>query len=380
MQDELKFSASSFLSTHTVYTRVVFDMETMQEQCSESYDYSGSWDLALQTGGVVGTGISSPTALMQNTLDSISQKKIAPFLSDIVLKPSPTYWAFQRSGKHVTGGELVFPLLTQEEPTGGAFWGDQVLNTSVIDSVQPANQVWRAYYQSVAIPTLDIILGSGGASAIDVVKAKMQTCAASFLPKLARAVYGTAPQNSAIDIDSLPNWIGTQNNTIAGINRANVTAWNPNPAVANGGGALTVVNAETTYQELTYGYDEPDTLMMYNTDYGKFKTQFTSVSSTSTTLMRQNDNINDREPAQVSLRYHFRFNNCTVLADQYTAQGTAYMWNSKYFWMNYHNRGYFIIRPWLMASNQEIVVSRVVTVCQLTNVNPRTAGSITGLS
>ena len=101
--------------------------------------------------GVIGTGISSPSALLQNTLDAISQKKIAPFLSDIVIKPSPTHWALQRSGKHVTGAELIFPLLTQEEPTGGAFWGDQLLNTSVIDSIQPANQVWRAYYQSAAI-------------------------------------------------------------------------------------------------------------------------------------------------------------------------------------------------------------------------------------
>jgi hypothetical protein len=369
-----------------ITTRATFDMEAFFDEGRveyserEGYEYSGPMALALQTGGVTGTGISSPSALMQNTLDSLSQKKIAPFLSDIVLNPSPTYWAFQRSGKHVTGAELVFPLLTQEEPTGGAFWGDQVLNTAVIDSIQPANQVWRAYYQVCAIATLDIILGSGGASAIDVVKAKMQTCAASLLPKLARAVYGTAPQNTSIDIDNLPNWIGTQGNTIGGINRSTTPAWNPTTSVSNGSGPLTVVNAEKAYQSITFGYDEPDTLMLNNYDYGNFKTQFTSVSATSASLIRSIDNMSDKEPVQTSIRYHFRFNNCTVLADQYAAAGTGYMWNSKYFWMNFHNRGYFIIRPWLMASNQEVVVSRVVVVCQLTNVNPRTALSITSLT
>lgn len=332
-----------------------------------------------QYGGVVGTGISSPSAFLQNTLDSISQKKISPFISDIVLNPSPTYWAFQRSGKHVTGAELVFPLLTQEEPTGGAFWGDQVLNTSTIDSIQPANQVWRGYYQTVAIPTMDIILGSGGASAIDVVKAKMQTCAASLLPKLARAVYGTSPQNTSIDIDSLPSWIGTQNNTVAGINRATTTAWNPAASVAIGG-HLTPTLAEQAYQSITFGYDEPDTIMLNNADYGNFKIQFTQAGTTTANITRQNNNIADTTPAQVSLRYHFRFNNCTVLADQYNAAGTGYMWNSKYFFMNYHQRGYFIIRPWIMASNQEVVVSRVVVIMQLTNVNPRTALSMTGIS
>ena len=67
-----------------------------------------------QYGGVVGTGISSPAAFLQNTLDSLTQKYIHPSLADIVINPSPTYWAFQRSGKHVRGGELVWPLFTQE--------------------------------------------------------------------------------------------------------------------------------------------------------------------------------------------------------------------------------------------------------------------------
>lgn len=330
--------------------------------------------------GVTGTGISSPSALLVNTLDAISSKKIAPFLSDIVIKPSPTHWALQRSGKHVTGAELVFPLLTQEEPTGGAFWGDQLLNTSVIDSIQPANQVWRAYYQSAAIPTLDVILASGGASAIDVVKAKMQVCAASLLPKLARANWGISPNNTTLDIDNIPAWIATQNNTIAGVNRSTVTAWNPSPAVSNGSGALTVINAEKGYQSIVFGYDEPDTLVLNNYDYGNFKTQFTANISSSPSLIQLTDNFSDKEPVQTSIRYHFRFNNAVVLADQYVVAGTGYLWNSKYMWMNYHQKGYYIIRPWLMSSNQEVVSTRVLVVQQLTNVNPRTACVFTNMT
>lgn len=332
------------------------------------------------TTGAIGTGINSPSALLVGTLDSLTQKKIAPFISDITLNPSPTYWALQRSGKHVTGGELVFPLLTQEENTGGAFWGDQILNTAVIDSIQPANQIWRAYYQNISIPTLDIILGSGGASAVDVVRAKMQVGAASLLPKLARAVWGTAPNNTSIDIDPIPAWIEETTNTIAGVNRNSVTAWRPSDPIHTSGGPLTVVNAEKAYQQVVFGYDEPDTMILNNFDYGQFKTQFTAVTQTSTSLIRLNDSWPDREQVQTSIRYHFRFNNATVLADQYTPTGKAFLWNSKYMWMNYHSRGYFIVRPWIMGSNQEVVTTRVVVVLQLTNVNPRTAVVIDGLS
>jgi hypothetical protein len=281
---------------------------------------------------------------------------------------------------------LVFPLLTQEENTGGSFWGDQVLNTAVIDSIQPANQIWRAMYQNISIPTLDIILGSGGASAVDVVKAKMQVGAASLLPKLARAVWGIAPNNTALDVDSIPAWIpdGTTfpvTNTIAGISRASVTAWQAATPITTAGGPLTVVNAEQAYQSVVFGYDEPDTLVGQNIDYGKFKTQFTATTTPVTTsLIRLNDTYPDREQVQTSIRYHFRFNNATVLADQYAPAGTMRLWNSKYMWMNYHSRGYFIVRPWIMGSNQEVVTTRIVVVLQLTNVNPRTAVAITGLS
>ena len=332
--------------------------------------------------GVVGTGIYSPPALMQNTLDALVQKKIAPYMADIVNKPSPTHWALQRSGKHVTGGALIFPLLTAEDPAGGAFYGDQNLNTSVFDPVIPAEQQWRFYYQNVAIATTDIVLGSGGASAIDIVKAKMQIAAASLLPKLARANWGIFPQNSAIDIDNIPNWIGVQGNTIAGVNRASVTAWNPGTAVANGGGALTVPNFESAYQAITYGYDEPDTLALNNYDYGKFKTQFISNASGSATssVIRLTEGEADKSPVQLGLRYHFRVDNCVVLADQYIVAGTGWMWNSKYMWMNYHKNGYYIVRPWLMSSSQEVIASRIVVAEQLTNVRPLSATTITGLS
>jgi len=336
--------------------------------------------IAPHFAGVVGTGIQSPSALMQNTLDALVQKKIAPYLSDIVNKPSPTHWALQRSGKHVTGGELVFPLLAAEDPNGGAFYGDQLLNTGVVDNVIPANQVWRFYHQNISIATTDLILGSGGASTVDLVKAKMQIGAASLLPKLARANWGIAPQNTTLDIDNIPSWIATQNNTIAGINRSTTTAWNPTTATSNGSGALTMPNWEAGYQSVVFGYDEPDTCVLNNYDYGKFKTQFTNAGTSPGTVIRLNDNIQDREPVQTSIRYHFRVDNAVILADQYVVAGTAYLWNSKYQWMNYHKNGYYVVRPWLMSTNQEVISTRIVVAEQLTNVNPRTATTFTNLT
>lgn len=331
--------------------------------------------------GVIGTGISSPTAQLINTLDSIGQKLIYPSLGDITFKPSPTFWALTRNGKKFSSGaEIVYPLATIEEPTGGAYYGDQLLNTAVIDSIQPANQVWRAYYQAVSIPVTDIILGRGGPAGLDLVKVKMQMGAASFLQKLSRAIWGTSPQNTSLDIDSLPAWLQQTTNTIAGISRSSLTSWAP-AANVPASGHLTVAIAEQAYQSIVFGYDEPDTLLLNNTDYANFKIQFTGGGTSNTqSLIRYFENEQDKAPVQASIRYHFRFNNCIVLADQFLAAGTGFMFNSRYIWPLFNTNSYFRVRPWIAPSNQDVLVSTMHLVWQLGCNSPRTGLAITSLS
>src|SRR5260370_17199808 len=98
--------------------------------------------------------------------------------------------------------------------TGGAYFGDMLLNTAVVDSIQPATQVWRSYYQSISIPTLDIILNRGQAGILPLVKTKFQAGCGSLLQKLSRAFWHTSPQNTANDIDDLVAGVQPLNNFI----------------------------------------------------------------------------------------------------------------------------------------------------------------------
>ena len=112
-------------------------------------------------------------------------------------------WALVRRGKKMAGGALVYPEFFVEETTGGAYYGAQLLNTALQDVVQPAEQQWRFYYEAVVLPYTDIILGRGGYAGVDIVRQKFQTAAGSFMQKLARALYGTSPQNTSLDIDNI---------------------------------------------------------------------------------------------------------------------------------------------------------------------------------
>jgi len=324
---------------------------------------------------VVGLGLASPPVQLSNTVNSISQKYIVPVLGDNVFKPSPVFWALTREGRKFGAGELIFPEINQEESPGGAYFGDQLLDTSVVDSVQPANQQWRPYRQPIVIPITDIILNRGGAGNLDIIKTKYQVASASFLQKLSRALWHTSPNNTTNDIDDIDSWAGGTTNTIAGIDRsvAANSFFLPATAVANGGGALSAANAETAYQSVTWGYDEPDMLVLDRTRYGAFKQTFTN-------LIRFGQGMQDDEALQVGFRNHFLFNNAITVSDPFCPASVAYFLNSKYIFPVFHEADYFNVDPFIKPSNQRVLVSTLYLTWQLSCISPRMLVKVTGIA
>ena len=315
---------------------------------------------------VVGLGLASPPVQLSNTVNAISQKFIVPVLGDNVFKPSPVFWALTREGKRFGAGELIFPEIYQEELPGGAYYGDQLLDTSVVDSVQPANQQWKPYRQPVVIPITDIILNRGGSNNLDIIRAKFQTASGSFLQKLSRALWHTSPQNTSLDVDDLNSWVVSTTNTIAGINRASSANawWLAATAVPGGSAALSSATAEPGYQSVTWGYDEPDLFVMNRTSYAAFKNQFV-------TNIRFGQGMQDDEALQVGFRNHFLFNNAVTVADFFATANQALLLNSKYIFPVFHEADYFNVDPFLKPSNQRVLVSCMYLTWNLSCISPR---------
>jgi hypothetical protein len=197
-------------------------------------------------------------------------------------------------------------------------------------------------------------------------KTYVQAAAGSMLDMLAEAVAGNSPFNSSTDLDSISSWVLSTTNTIAGINRTTNTFWQPQPNSAIGG-HLTPQKLLIPYFQATYGYDEPNLLILNNTDFANFESAFTanSNSAASTTIIRASDNYADTAPIQTSFRYHMRFKNAVVLADQHFPAGTGYLLNTKYIWMIYNMGSFFRMTPWIMPSNQDVITSRIHLIAQL---------------
>lgn len=327
--------------------------------------------------GVVGMGLTNPPIILTNTMNAITQKYIIPSLGDVVFTPSPVFGAFLREGPKLGAGEIVYPEVTTEEMTGGAYQGDQLLDTATTDSVVPANQLWRFYRQSMAIPITEIILNHGGGS-LDLLKTKTEIMSASFLMKLSRALWGTAPQNTALDIDNIPAWLKSTTNLIAGIDR-NVAAnafWKPQANVALGGTILPS-QLEDGYASAVFGYDEPDTFPMRQTTYAKFKANYLPVS-TSAGPSRVTQQEADSKAIQGSFRAGFYFDNAAVIPDRFVPANEAYLWNSKYMFPVFHEADYFTMDPFTKPSNQRVLVTTCYLAMQLINRSPRMGVCFTG--
>jgi len=324
---------------------------------------------------VVGLGLASPPVQLSNTVNAISQKFIVPILGDNVFKPSPVFWALTREGKRFGAGELIFPEIYQEELPGGAYYGDQLLDTSVVDSVQPANQQWKPYRQPVVIPITDIILNRGGSNNLDIIRAKFQTASGSFLQKLSRALWHTSPQNTTLDVDDMNSWVVPTTNTIAGINRSSSANawWLAATPVPGGSAALSSAVAEPGYQSVTWGYDEPDLFVMNRTSYAAFKNQFVG-------LVRFGQGMQDDEALQVGFRNHFLFNNAVTVADYFATANQAMLLNSKYIFPVFHEADYFNVDPFLKPSNQRVLVSCMYLTWNLSCISPRMNVAFTSIT
>lgn len=218
----------------------------------------------------------------------------------------------------------------------------------------------------------DVILNSGPTQVLDLIKVKEEVAMGSLLQKLSRALYDVAPNNTANDLDSLVDALASTTNTYAGIDRS-VAAnayWKPNfNSTAEAG--ITMAKLQTEYGKITFGNEEPDTILITQTGFNNFWGLHVGN-------IRYPDP--DQETIRAGFRRHLMFNNAVMLHDQFVPAGDYFMLNSKYIDVCFHEKDYFTIDPFVKPSNQRLLVSNIYVMLNVKVWNPRMSGAHTGLT
>lgn len=315
-----------------------------------------------------GSQLSQPPLVLINTANAFTQKYFAPIIGDSVFKPSPTYWRMTRLGHKVTGGALVWPVVTVEEQTGGAYFGAQVLDTSSVDSAQPAQLEWKFYYQTIAIPYTDYLLNQGPQQVVSLIRGKEEIAMMSLLQKLSRGQFGVAPQNTALDLTSIPGALAASG-TYAGITIA--SPWRSNGGNGpSAGGAVSLANMQTDYGDATQGNEEPDTIIYTQTGWNSFWALLQPLQRYT----------RDDETTRAGFKNHLMFNNAVVLHDGFQVSGECDYLTTKYVYPNFHRDDYFTVDPFIRPTNQRVIVSQIWVTLELMFINLRQHSRRTGIT
>lgn len=321
--------------------------------------------------GGIGSQLSQPPAALINTANAFTKKYFAPTLADSIFKPSPTWWRMVRMGMDIKGGgAIVWPVVSTEETTGGAYYGAQLLDTSASDSAQPAELQWKFYYESIVIPYTDYLLNAGVGEAVPLIRAKEEIAMGSLLQKLSRAVYAVSPNNTTDDLDSLVAALAASG-TYAGITIAQ--PWICGGGGAGGpasGGAVSLANMMADYGSATFGNEEPDTIITTNGGWSAFWT-----------LMQANQRfIYDEETTRAGFKTHLMFNNAVVLRDQFVPTGEMEMLTTKYCAPVFNPSDYFTVEPFVRPTNQRVIVSQIFLMMNLRFLTLRQHNRRTGIT
>ena len=316
-----------------------------------------------------GAQLSQPPVALINTMNGVTQKYFAPVLADSIFRPSPTYWRLTRLGKKFDGGgAIVWSVGLSEEIQGGAYYGTQVLDTSLSDSVVPAEIQWKWYYQSVTVPMTDLLMNGGRSQVISLVKAKEEMAMGSLLQKLSRAIWGVAPNNTSIDLDNIPGFLASSGTyatiTIGG-------QWECNGGAGPSSGSnLSLANMMSDYGSATYGNEEPDTCITTQAGYNAFWA-----------LLQTNQRyIRDDDTTRAGFKNHLMFNNSVVLHDQFTPAGDMVFITSKYMSPVFLERDYFTVEPFIKPTNQRVIVSQIYVALNIRALTLRQHAIRTGIS
>ena len=317
-----------------------------------------------------GSGLSQPPVSLINTGNSITRKYFTPLLPDSIFKPSPVWWTITRLGKKLRGGgSIVWPNITSEETTGGAYWGVQMLDTQPTDSIQPLEIQWKAYQQAIVIPVLDTLMNEGEGEVISLVKSKDETAMGSLLQKLSRAAQGVSPQNTSIDLDSIPAALGALAGSYAGLTLADPWACNGGLGPSSGG-AVDFANMMSDYMAASQGNEQPDRIFMTANGY----TAFWGL------LTQQQRQIEDSETIRAGFKMHFMFNNAVVMWDGFVPSGEIQVFTSKYFRPVFHAKDYFTVDPFIQPTNQRVIISRIYVMLNLMFLTLRSHSRRTGVT
>ena len=212
-----------------------------------------------------------------NALLSTTLQNYQPTLVDNIFKDLVLLNHLNERGRvqvEEGGTSIVEPLMYAVNNTVSSYSGYDAIDLTPQDGISAAEYQWKQMAASIAISGIEEAKNRGTEAIIKLLNAKIQQSEMSLKSSLNDMLYSNGTGNGGKDFNGLTNIVGTQNNTVGGIDSTTNTWCNPTQAT-NMAATLSLVNMADVYNRASKGSDVPDLIVTNNSLYEKYESLLT---------------------------------------------------------------------------------------------------------
>jgi hypothetical protein len=171
------------------------------------------------------------------------------------------------------GTQIIEPLMYAVNDTVATYSGYDTIDLTPQDGISAAEYDWKQMAASIAISGIEEAKNRGTEAIIKLLNAKIMQAEMSLKSTLNAQLFGSAAGGN--DFNGLGNIVGTQNNTVGGINSTTNTWWNPTQAT-NMAATLSLTNMADVYNRASKGSDVPDIIVTNTSLFEKYESLLTN--------------------------------------------------------------------------------------------------------
>ena len=214
-----------------------------------------------------------------NSLLSTTLQNYQPTLVDNIFKDLVLLSHLNEKGRvrvEEGGTQIIEPLMYAVNDTVATYSGYDTIDLTPQEGISAAEYDWKQMAASIAISGIEEAKNRGTEAIIKLLNAKIMQAEMSLKTTLNEQLFGTpgvAPATK--DLNGLGNIIGTQNNTVGGIDSTTNTWWNPTQATTMDA-TLSLVNMADVYNRASKGSDVPDLIITNTSLFEKYESLLTN--------------------------------------------------------------------------------------------------------
>ena len=212
-----------------------------------------------------------------NALLSTTLQNYQPTLVDNIFKDLVLLNHLNERGRvqvEEGGTSIVEPLMYAVNNTVASYAGYDTIDLTPQDGISAAEYQWKQMAASIAISGIEEAKNRGTEAIIKLLNAKIQQSEMSLKSSLNSMLYSDGTGNGGKDFNGLGNIVGTQDNSVGGIDSTTNTWWNPTQAT-NMAATLSLVNMADVYNPASKGSDVADLIVTNNSLYEKYESLLT---------------------------------------------------------------------------------------------------------